>query len=286
MGTIAQLLTNSLSLGLTYVLMALGVTMIFSIMGIVNFAHGEIYMVGAFAIFILCAQFHINFYFALLTSVLIVALFGLILEKFVFRKFRNQHLNGLVLAIGISLLLQNLALLLFGGDDRSFPSPFRGEMLRFLGASLSVEKLVAMSVSIISLGIIYILIKHTSTGQAMRATAQDEEAAALQGININFICAMAFSTGCALAGLAGALLAPIYFVSPYIGGMPLLKAFVVVVLGGLGSISGALIGGLILGFIDSICQYYLGSLGDIAGFLILILFIYFKPTGILGYENN
>ena len=286
METVFQLIINALSLGMTYVLMALGVTMIFSIMGIVNFAHGEIYMLGAFAILLLVGQLHLNFYVALVLTVLIVASLGLILEKFIFRKFRGEQLNGLVMAIGISILLQNLALLFFGGEDHSFPSPFSGDRLFFMGAGISLERALSMAVSVASLGLLYLFIKHTRTGQAMRAVAQDEEAASLQGINKNIISAMAFAVGCALAGLAGALLAPIYYVSPYIGSMPLLKAFVVVALGGLGSIPGALIGGLLLGCIDSVCLYFLGSLGDIAGFIILILIICVKPNGILDYETK
>ncbi|MFH2097262.1 MAG: branched-chain amino acid ABC transporter permease [bacterium] len=286
MDVVLQLIINALSLGLTYVLMALGVTMIFSIMGIVNFAHGEIYMIGAFAIYVLITTLHVNFYIALILSVLFVAFLGALLEIILFRKFRGEQLNGLVLAIGVSILLQNLALIIFGGDDHSFPSPFRGDQLLLLGAAISTERILAMTVSVLSLGAIYLFVKHTKTGQAMRAVAQDEEAASLQGINKNYISIMAFAVGCALAGLAGALLAPIYYVSPYIGGMPLLKAFVVVVLGGLGSIPGALVGGLLLGCIDSVCLYALGSLGDIAGFIILILIICIKPSGILSHENN
>jgi len=209
-----------------------------------------------------------------------------LLEKILFRKFSGQQLNGLVLTIGVSILLQNLALLIFGGDDRAFSSPFRGEKILFIGAGISMERVLSMAFSFACLGLIYIFIKYTKIGQAMRATAQDETAAALQGININFISSIAFATGCALAGLAGALLAPIYFVSPFIGNMPLLKAFVVVVLGGLGSIPGALLGGVLLGFIDSTCLYFLGSLGNIAGFIILIIFICVKPIGLLGYEHD
>jgi len=284
METIVQIFINALSMGLTYVLMALGLTLIFSIMGIVNFAHGEIYMIGAFAAFVFTVELGINYFLSLFLTVLTVSVIGIIIERGLFRKFRGAELNGLVLAVALSILLQNLALIIFGGEDRSFSSPLQGSSLTIWSSAVSVERLVAMGVSMISLVCLYLFINRTKTGQAMRAMAQDSEAAALQGININYISAVSFGTGCALAALAGGLLAPIYFVSPFIGGMPVLKAFIVVVLGGLGSIPGALAGGLILGCIDSIAAYYLGTIGDLFGFVLLMLFIIFKPTGLFGYE--
>ena len=284
MEIIIQLAINAMTLGLTYVLVALGLTIIFSIMGIVNFANGEIYMLGAFVVYVVVTSLHINFLLGLLIALLVVGTFGMIFERVLFRRFRGEHLNGLVLSLGLSILLQNVALLIWGGDDRSFASPFRGQSLSFLGASIPVERVVAMGLSILMLIVVYYFIKRTKIGQAMQAVAQDSEAAALQGIRINNISLLSFSIGCALAGLAGALLAPIFYVSPYIGGMPVLKAFIVIVLGGLGSIPGAFVGGILLGVIDSICLFFLGTLGDITGFIILILFILFKPAGLFGYE--
>lgn len=280
-----QLFINALTLGLTYVLFALGVTVIFSIMGIVNFAHGEIYMLGAFVIYVVVITLGVNFFLGLLIAVIVIGILGLVIERGLFRKFRGEHLNGLVLSLGLSILLQNVALLIWGGEDRSLPFPYRGETLKFLGASISLERIVAMILSIFMLILLYFFITRTKTGQAMQAVAQDSEAAALQGISINYISLVSFALGCALAGLAGALLAPIFCISPYIGGMPILKGFIVIVLGGLGSIIGALVGGLLLGVIDSICSYFLGTMGDMAGFIILILIILFKPTGLFGYEE-
>jgi branched-chain amino acid transport system permease protein len=284
MEIVLQLFINGLNLGLTYVLVALGLTIIFSIMGIVNFAHGEIYMLGAFAIFIFVTSLHANFFFSLLITILTIGAIGLAIEKFFFRRFHGQHLNGLVLSLGLSILIQNIALLIWGGDDRSFASPFRGENFNLFGAFISVERVVSMGISVLILILVYFFINRTKTGQAMQAVAQDAEAAALQGIKINYISAVSFSTGCALAGLAGALLAPVFYVSPYVGTMPVLKAFIITVLGGLGSISGALVGGILLGFIDSTCWFFLGTMGDMVGFIILILVIILKPTGLLGYE--
>jgi len=279
-----QLCINGVTLGLSYVLIALGLTIIFSIMGIVNFAHGEIYMLGAFAIFVSVTQLGVNFFLGLIIAVAAVGFFGIIVERILFRKFRGQELNGLVLSLALSILLQNLALVIWGGEDRSFPSPFSGQSLDIFSASLSVDRVFTVAVGILALIFIYFFINRTKTGQAMQAVAQDLEAAALQGIDINRIGSATFFIGCALAGLAGALLAPIYFVSPYIGLLPVLKAFVVIVLGGLGSIAGAFVGGMLLGGIDSLCLYFLGTLGDMAGFVILILVIIFKPAGLLGHE--
>ena len=284
MEIIIQLAINAMTLGLTYVLVALGLTIIFSIMGIINFAHGEIYMLGAFVVYVVVTSLHINFLLGLLIAILVTGTFGIIFERVLFRRFRGEQLNGLVLSLGLSILLQNVALLIWGGDERSFASPFRGQSLSFLGASIPMERVMAMGLSILMLISVYYFIKRTKIGQAMRAVAQSSEAAALQGIRINNISLLSFSIGCALAGLAGALLAPIFYVSPYVGGMPVLKAFIVIVLGGLGSISGAFVGGILLGVIDSICLFFLGTLGDITGFIILILFILFKPEGLFGYK--
>ena len=281
---ILQLFINSLNLGLTYTLVALGLTIIFSIMQIVNFAHGEIYMLGAFVAYVMVTNLKINFFLSLVVTSVAIGVIGAAIERVLFRKFRTEHLNALVLSLGLSILLQNVALIIWAGDDRSFPSPFRGQSFRFLGASVPIERVVMMIIAILMLILVYYFVVHTKTGQAMQAVAQDNEAAALQGININYICLLSFSIGCALAGLAGAMMGSVFHVSPYIGSMPVLKAFVVIVLGGLGSIFGALIGGFLLGVIDSVCLFSLGTLGNMAGFIILILVILFKPMGLFGHE--
>jgi len=284
MELVSQLSINGLTLGLSYVLMALGLTIIFSIMGIVNFAHGEFYMLGAFAIFVTVTTLHVNFFLGILCAIVALGVIGILTERIVFRKFNGQHLNGLVASLGLSILIQNAALLIWGGDDQAVASPFRGKIVEIWGIIASVERLMVAGVSIIALLLVYYFITYTKLGQAMRAMSQDKEAAALQGIPINRISSMSFALGCILAGLAGALLAPIYYVSPFIGVGPVLKAFVVIVLGGLGSIFGAVVGGLILGMIDSVSVYFWGTLGDLVGFVILISFIMFRPKGLFGNE--
>jgi branched-chain amino acid transport system permease protein len=284
MELVSQLSINGLTLGLSYVLMALGLTIIFSIMGIVNFAHGEFYMLGAFAIFVTVTTLYGNFFLGLLCAIVALGVIGILAERIVFRKFSGQHLNGLVASLGLSILLQNAALLIWGGDDQAVASPFRGKIVEIWGIITSVERLMVAGASIIALLLVYYFITYTKLGQAMRAMSQDKEAAALQGIPINRISSMSFALGCILAGMAGALLAPIYYVSPFIGAGPVLKAFVVIVLGGLGSIFGAVVGGLILGMIDSVSVYFWGTLGDLVGFVILISFIMFRPTGLFGNE--
>lgn len=284
MELISQLTLNGLTLGLTYVLMALGLTIIFSIMGIVNFAHGEFYMLGAFVVYIIVSVLHLNILLGILAAMITVGILGAFFERVVFRKFSGQHLNGLVISLGVSILLTSIALLIWGGDDRAVASPLRGQTVELLGIITSVERLAVMVICFVTLAVVFYFVMYTKTGQAMRAMAQDKEAAALQGIPTNRIGSLSFSLGCALAGLAGALLAPIFYVSPYIGGMPVFKAFVVIVLGGLGSIIGAFVGGLLLGVIDSVSLYLFGTIGDIAGFIILILLIIFKPRGLFGHE--
>lgn len=241
-------------------------------------------MLGAFVLYAAITVLHLNFFLGLLAVVIVVGILGIVLERFMFRRFSGQHLNGLVLSLGLSILLQNIALIIWGGEALSVSSPFRGHQFFLFGVPVSVERMFVTGVSIIILFLVYFFITRTKQGHAMQAMSQDVEAAALQGISIKHIGSLSFTLGCVLAGVAGALLAPIFYVSPFIGGMPVFKAFVVIVLGGLGSVFGAFVGGILLGVIDSVSLYYLGTMGDMAGFLILILFILFKPTGLFGYE--
>ena len=277
-----QVFVNGLMLGLTYVLIASGFSLIYGIMRLLNFAHGEFYMLGAFATYLLCERLGVNYFAAMVLSMIIIAVLGILVYRFFFRPFRDQHDPSLVIALGIAMLIGGLALLVFGEKDKSISPVFSG-VIKVLGATLSMERVVVIIMAIILMAALTLYIKFSKTGQAMRAVSQDREAAALQGIGVDstFMLCMAISS--ALAGAAGALLAPLFFVNPFLGMHAVLKALVVVVIGGLGSIPGAIAGGLLLGFVESFGNTFLGDITEILGFVMVMLVLLFRPQGLFGH---
>ncbi len=280
----AQAVANSIMLGLIYTLIALGITLIFSIMKIVNFAHGQIYMLGAFAIFYFYARWHINYILSLLLAAVCIAALGAALEHFLFRRLRGQELPCLLLSLGLALLLEGLALIVFGEKDMGVPPPFPGAV-NVLGVHFGMDRLLIIFLSLILLLALFIFIQKFKAGRAIRALAQDPEAATLQGVDINRMSWFGFSIGCMLAGLSGGLLVPVYWVSPFIGGPAVVKAFIVMVLGGLGSIPGTVLGGLILGSIESFGQQFLpGTWAMAIAYILVVLMILIRPRGLMGKE--
>jgi branched-chain amino acid transport system permease protein len=280
-----QTCINGLILGSLYLLVALGLTLIFSIMGIINFAHGEFFMLGGFATFFLREYYGVNFFFSLLISMVIVAAFGVLIERMIFRPLRAEPLNLLVISLGLSIVLQNLALIFWGPEEQSYLIGFQG-VINVFGMVFSKERLVAFTISAILVAGLYLFIGRTKTGKALQAVAQDFEAAALQGININQINALTFGIGCALAAAAGSAMGPIFLVSPFMGMMPVVKAFIIIMLGGLGSVIGAVAGALILGIAESFGATYLGAtFQNMVGFIILMSLLIFKPLGLFGYHE-
>jgi len=277
-----QVFVNGLMLGLTYVLIASGFSLIYGIMRLLNFAHGEFYMLGAFATYLLCERLGVNYFAAMVLSMIIIAVLGILVYRFFFRPFRDQHDPSLVVALGIAMLIGGLALLVFGEKDKSISPVFSG-VIKVLGATLSMERVVVIIMAVILMAALTLYIKFSKTGQAMRAVSQDREAAALQGIGVDstFMLCMAISS--ALAGAAGALLAPLFFVNPFLGMHAVLKALVVVVIGGLGSIPGAIAGGLLLGFVESFGNTFLGDVTEILGFVMVMLVLLFRPQGLFGH---
>ncbi|MEW6112264.1 MAG: branched-chain amino acid ABC transporter permease [Thermodesulfobacteriota bacterium] len=278
-----QVLVNGLMLGLTYALIASGFSLIYGIMRLLNFAHGEFYMLGAFATYLICDRLGLNYFSALFLSMVVIALLGVVTYYLFFRPFRDQHDPSLVIALGVAMLIGGLAPLIFGEKDQSVSPVFPG-VVQFFGATLSLERIFVIVMAIILMLALTWFIKFTRTGQAMRAVAQDPEAAALQGIGVDstFVRCMAISS--ALAGAAGSLLAPLFVVNPYLGTHAVVKALVVVVIGGLGSIPGAVAGGLLLGLVESIGNTFLGGATEILGFVIVMLVLIFRPQGLLGHD--
>lgn len=272
-------------LGLIYVLIALGLTLVFSIMGVFNFAHGELYMLGGFGAYLLFAQLGIGYVVSCLLTMIGVGLIGLVLERFFFRPLAGKPLYAsFMVSIGLAMVLGTTTVIVFGEDIKSVPSVFPGVVI--LGSThVSVERLAVIIGSVILVVTLYLVVHHTKIGLAMRAIAQDGDAAALMGMNKDSARDFAFVFGSALAGGAGALMAPVFYVNPFIGHWAVLKAMVVIILGGIGSIPGAVVGGIVLGFVEATATTFIGTLSDVIGWVLVILLLLFKPSGLIGHER-
>ncbi|MFW5648793.1 MAG: branched-chain amino acid ABC transporter permease [Candidatus Alkaliphilus sp. MAG34] len=274
---------NGLTLGSTYSLIALGYTMVYGILELINFAHSEIYMIGAFIGLIMVSVYKLPFVIALLLSMAGSCLLGVIIEKIAYKPLRKANrIASLISAIGMSIFLQNVILMLAGPQARAFPANFKVTSLRLGNLQISSLQLIILLVSVVLMIGLHFLIQKTRLGQAMRATAQDKETAQLMGIKINQIVSFTFAIGSALGGAAGVLVG-IYFDSadPMMGFFPGLKGFVAAVLGGIGSIPGAMVGGLFLGLIEMLGAVYISRYKDAIAFAVLILILLIKPTGLL-----
>ena len=279
---LVQALLNGFGLAVVYVLVALGLTLIFSILEVINFAHGEFYMLGGFAAYYLSAVGGLNYVATLVLAMLLVGLAGVVAERLVFRHLRGKTLNAFIVSLGLLWVLQATAQLSFGVLDKSVPSAVSG-IVRLGGVIVSRERMFVILTAIALIVGLYLFLKFTRTGQAMRAVAQDAEAAALQGVNIELTSALGFGIGCALAGAAGALLAPIFAVSPTMGALPVVKAFIIIIVGGMGSLPGAVLGGLLLGAVEGVGTLFMSSAAvNILGFLMVIAILLLRPRGLLG----
>ena len=281
-----ETLINGLSMGSTYAMIALGYTMVYGIAKMLNFAHGDIIMVGGYMIFVTLSLTGSSIV-GLLAAVVLCVILGVTIEKVAYKPLRGASpLAVLITAIGVSYLLQNLGLLFFGADTKSFKSIVAMEALQFAEGQLTVsgEAVVTIIVSVVIMLVLTGFVKYTKAGRAMVAVSEDRGAAQLMGINVNGTIALTFAIGSALAAIAGALLCSSYpSLSPYVGSMPGIKAFVAAVFGGIGSIPGAMIGGILLGVIENLSKAYISSqLSDAIVFGVLIVVLLVKPTGILG----
>jgi len=284
LATLAQSILNGLAAGWIYVLVAVGLTLVFGIMNIVQFAHGEIYMLGAYCSYFLIKVYGFSFWEALPLAALLVGLLGIVLERFFFRPFRGRFEPSIIVAVGLMLLLQTTAVVGFGTDTKSMGGIIPG-VLTVSGITLSWDRLLAIVVGIILVAALFLLIQKTKVGQAMVAVSQDPDAAALHGIDVNRISTIAMVIGCALAAIAGALMGSIFSTSPFMGTSAITKGIAVIILGGLGSITGAVAGGLILGLIDGLIPPLLSpTMAGIFGFGVIIIVLLFRPRGLFGHE--
>lgn len=279
---------NGLSLGSIYAIIALGYTMVYGIAKMLNFAHGDFIMVGCYVVFTIVSTMGLPPLVGIVVSMLICTVIGVVTEKIAYKPLRNagSPLAVLITAIGVSYFLQNAALLIFGADTKAFSSVISWEGLNLAGGQLKIQgvTIITIVVSLLILAALQTFIYKTKSGQAMLAVSEDKGAASLMGINVNKTISLTFAIGSALAAIAGVLMCSAYpSLTPYTGAMPGIKAFVAAVLGGIGSIPGAMIGGLILGIIEILGKTYISSqLSDAIVFGILVIVLLVKPTGILG----
>jgi branched-chain amino acid transport system permease protein len=277
-----QHVVNALMLGGTYALLGIGLTLIFGIMRVVNFTHGELYAFGGYVIFLFTALLGVNFYFALLAAVVLGVILGSAIEFVLLRPLRGADIDTtMLIMIGSWIVLQNTEQMIWGGVAKSIVSPLSTEPLELGPVSvawLRVFVFVAAGMLIVAT---YALIHRTKLGKAMRATFQDRDTAALMGVDVSAINTITFALGSGLAAAAGALLGTVFVVTPTMGDLAALKAFAIVILGGLGSIKGATIGGFILAFAEEMGAGYVSSgYRDAMGFLLIIVVLLFKPTGL------
>ena len=277
-------LISGISLGSIYAIIALGYTMVYGIAKMLNFAHGDIIMVGSYVVYVLTTMHGVNPLLSVLISVVCCTVAGIVIELVAYRPLRNaaSNLAVLITAIGVSYLLQNIALLIFGSDPKAFTNMIPWQGVALAGGKLKIQgvTIVSIAASIVILLLLQLFINHTKNGQAMLAVSEDREAATLMGISVNRTISLTFAIG------SGVLMCSAYpSLSPYTGAMPGIKAFVAAVLGGIGSIPGAMIGGLVLGVVEILARTYISSqLADAIVFGILIVMFLLKPTGILGKQ--
>ncbi len=278
-------LINGLHVGSIYALIALGYTMVYGIVKLINFAHGDIIMVGAYTAVIALVTLNVSPVLALLATILMCVLFGVVIERIAYKPLRNSpRISSLITAIGVSMLLQNVGLLLFGAQSKPFPTLIHVEPLRFMGLQISFITMLTILVSAGLMVMLQLFIKTSKSGKAMRAVSEDYSTAQLMGINVDTTITLTFAIGCALAGIGAFLYTMAYpAVSPTMGSLPGLKAFIAAVLGGIGLIPGAMLGGFVMGIVESLTKAYISTqMSDAVVYGILIIVLLVKPTGLLG----
>ncbi len=290
MQELIQQLVNGLSLGAIYALIALGYTMVYGIIKLINFAHGDVMMVGAFVGFFSIALLGTNIAVAMLIAMAVCALLGIIIEKVAYRPLRNStRIASLITAIGVSLLLEYLTIFLLGPNQKIFPdTAFAVKAYDVAGLSILNKDVFVFVSAVILMLVLQYIIKYTKTGKAMRAVSLDMEAAVLMGISVDKTISMTFAIGSALAAAAGVMVGVYYgAINPLMGIIPGLKAFVAAVLGGIGIIPGAMVGGFVIGLLETLVSGYGNSLyRDAVSFGVLILILLVKPTGLFGKDTG
>jgi len=278
-----QMVANGLVLGLYYALIASGFNLVFGIARIFNFAHGHMLMFGGYVTYVVVSRMNFNYSVGILAAVVAIALMGVIFNNYVYKPVRRMMYASFMVACGLALALPALALIIFGERERSVPTVFPGTV-NLLGAMVSWERIVVIITCTVVIIALFLFVNRTRTGKAMRAVAYNPDVAALQGIDVERICLIAFVVGGVLAAFAGGVIAPLFTIRPVTGDIVMFKAMVVVILGGLGSVPGALVGGLVLGFIESFGLTLIGYEAVMIGWIMVIILLIFRPWGLLGRE--
>lgn len=288
MDTFLQVLTNGLMLGGLFAIVSIGLTLIFGIVKVINFAHGEYLMVGMYLTFLLATGLHVHPYLTVAAVAPLLFVLGALTQRFLIQPLmsaRDEHVQ-IFATVGLSTALMNLALLVFGADIASTPSSGLRTSLQLGPVRILLGQAVIFLVSVALVAALHWYLQRTQTGRAIRAVAQNRDAAQLMGINVNWIYILTFGIGAACVGLAASLVAPLYPTQPTSGTYFVLIAFVVVVLGGLGSIGGAFLGAMVIGLIDSLSGFYIGSdLREVAVFGVFLVILILRPSGLFGRKN-
>lgn len=281
MEILVQQLFNGLTIGSVYALVALGLTLVYGILHIPNFAHGALYMMGGYITLMMMVQYGLHYWLAILVSVFVVGLIGVLMERLVFYPLRHAPpIHDKIAAIGILLFLEAFAQFVWGADYQTMPTPY-GQVIQLFGLTFTMQRLLIIIAAIAVMVLLYLFLKKTYTGASIIAMSQDRDGANLVGINTNRVAMLTFLISGGLAAIASSLAAPINLVFPGMGQLVILKAFVIIILGGMGSIPGAIIGGYILGFSESLGATYISNdYKDIIAFILLVVILSVKPTGL------
>ena len=286
MDLLIQTIINGIIQSGFYALAAIGLVLVFGVMRVVNFAHGELVMIGAYTVWYVHAQNHVPYLLTVVLAIVLVAGIGLLMERFLFRPMINDPLGGLICSIGVLFILQVIASFLGGeGPSKQVPPPFEGTMIIQDSIRIPYQRVFSITVSVAALVVLWYFLTRTRLGWALRAVSQDREAAALQGISSVRISMIAIGVGAAMAGLAGALIAPLTNINPHMGHNVIITAFIVTIVGGIGSLPGAVIASVVYALFHTfVTTYFSGTIATISGLLIMVLVLIVRPTGIMGQK--
>lgn len=287
MGLFLQQVVNGLTLGSIYCLVASGLTLIYGVMDIPNFAHGNLFMLGAYVTLAAVVFRGLSYFTGIIIAAAILALVGVAVERAVFHPLRTApHLNMLIAAVGLMLFLEGFALSVWGPEYWRLPTPF-GNVIRLAGLQLTLQRLLVIVIAASLIVLLHLFLKRTLIGATIEAMSQDREGAFLVGVNADSVSMLTFAIGSGLAAVAGALAGPVHLVYPAMGGLVTLKAFVIIVLGGMGSLPGAIVGGYVLGLAESLGGTYISmDYKDVLAFGLLVLIMTVRPTGLFSAETR
>ena len=286
MDLFVQTIVNGVIQSGFYALAAIGLVLVFGVMRVVNFAHGELVMVGAYTVWLVHAQYGAPYLLTVILAIGIVTGIGLIMERFLFRPMMSDPLGGLICSIGVLFILQVIATYVGGeGPSKQVPPPFEGTMIIMDSIRIPYQRLFSICVSAVALVALWYFLTKSTLGWALRAVSMDRDAAALQGISTVRISMVAIGVGAAMAGLAGALMAPLTNINPHMGHNVIITAFIVTIVGGIGSLPGAVIAAVLYALFHTfITTYFSGTIATISGLLIMVLVLIVRPTGIMGHR--